>query len=170
VLVQAHAITERDGTPHTLVYEARPMPRVFNLPALRNPRHAWLGDGLELLGGDVSYDHASREVSVMLHWRAHSDSLPDDTVLVHIVNQATGEVVAIGDAQPFYGHYPFSQWQAGEVVATPYWVMLPADLPAGTYQARVGVYDTATGQRRAIVDPMQDAAGDSLMLQTFDLP
>jgi hypothetical protein len=107
---------------------------------------------------------------VVLYWRAHSDSLPDDTVLVHIVNQATGEVVAIGDAQPFYGHYPFSGWQAGEVVATPYWVMLPADLPAGVYQVRVGVYDAQTGQRRRIADPKNDAAGDSLMLQTFTLP
>ena len=169
-LVQTHVIVERDGTPHTLIYEARPMPRLFDQPALRNPRHAWVGDGLELLGGDVSYDPTSREVFVMLYWRAHSDSLPDDTVLVHIVNQATGEVVAIGDAQPFYGHYPFSGWRAGEVVATPYWVVLPADLPAGVYQVRVGVYDAQTGQRHRIADPKNDAAGDSLMLQTFALP
>jgi hypothetical protein len=169
-LVQAHAINERDGTPHTFVYVARMMQRTFALPALRNPRHARLGSDLELLGGEVNYDPALREVSIMLYWRAHSDTLPDDTVLLHIVNQSTGEVVAVGDAQPSYGYYPFSQWQAGEVVADPHWVTLPADLPAGTYQARVGVYDTATGQRRAIVDPLQDAAGDSLMLQTFDLP
>ena len=85
------------------------------------------------------------------------------------MNQATGEVVAIGDTKPSYGHYPFSHWQAGEVVIDPHWVMLPANLSAGTYQVRIGVYDTTTGQRRAIEDPLRDAAGNSLMLQTFEL-
>jgi hypothetical protein len=55
------------------------------------------------------------------------------------------------------------------VVLDPHWVTLPGDLPAGVYQVRVGVYDRATGQRRAIQDPQNDAAGDSLMLQTFEV-
>jgi hypothetical protein len=168
-LVQTHVISERDGSPHTLIYVAQMMKPTFDLPALHNPRHAWFGNDLELLGGEVNYDPSLREVSVMLYWRAHSNELSDDTVLLHIVNQTTGEVVAIGDAKPSYGHYPFSRWQAGEVVADPRWVTLPANLPAGIYQVRVGVYDTLTGQRRAIADPLQDAAGDSLMLQTFEL-
>jgi len=168
-LVQTHVISERDGAPHTLIYVAQPMARTFDLPDLRYPRYAQFGDGLELLGGEVGYDPASREVSVMLYWRAQRSGLPDDTVLLHVVNQATGEVVAIGDTKPSYGHYPFSHWQAGEVVIDPHWVMLPANLSAGTYQVRVGVYDTTTGQRRAIEDPLRDAAGNSLMLQTFEL-
>jgi len=32
------------------------------------------------------------------------------------------------------------------------------------------VYDAQTGQRRIISDPQNDAAGNSLMLQTFALP
>jgi len=55
------------------------------------------------------------------------------------------------------------------VVEDPRWVTLPTGLPPGIYQVRVGVYDTPTGQRRPINDPLGDAAGDSLMLDTFEV-
>ncbi|MCS6849275.1 MAG: glycosyltransferase family 39 protein [Anaerolineae bacterium] len=168
-LVQVAALHERDGVTNTLIYVAKPAPRTFTTPALAEPRNAMLSSGAELIGGDVRYDPARREVSVMLYWRALADALPDDTVLLHIVNQATGEVVLAADTQPVYGAYPFPQWQRGEVVTDPHWVALPEGLPPGTYQVRVGAYDPQTGQRRAIADPRNDAAGDSLMLQTFEV-
>jgi hypothetical protein len=37
------------------------------------------------------------------------------------------------------------------------------------YQVRVGAYDTATKNRRAISDPQNDSAGNSLMLTTFEV-
>ena len=95
--------------------------------------------------------------------------LPDDTILLHVVNQANGEVVQNGDHRPIYDTYPFPQWQAGEVVTDPYWIKLPADLPPGVYQIRVGAYDHASGQRREITDPRNDAAGNSLLLETFEV-
>ncbi|WP_169239290.1 glycosyltransferase family 39 protein [Candidatus Roseilinea sp. NK_OTU-006] len=168
-LVQVAALHERDGVTNTLIYIAQPAPRTFTAPALADLRSATLSSGVELIGGDVRYDPARREVSVMLHWRALVDALPDDTVLLHIVNQTTGEVVLAADTQPVYGAYPFSRWQRGEVVADPHWVTLPEGLPPGIYQVRVGAYDPQTGRRRAIADPRNDAAGDSLMLQTFEI-
>lgn len=168
-LVQVAALHERDGMTNTLIYVAEPAPRMFDAPVLADPRGAMLSSGVELIGGEVRYDSARREVSVMLYWRALADALPDDTVLLHIVNQSTGEVVLAADTQPVYGAYPFPQWQRGEVVADPHWVTLPADLPPGVYQVRVGAYDPQTGKRRAIADPRNDAAGDSLMLQTFEV-
>jgi hypothetical protein len=164
-----HALTERDGVTNTLIYTAQPMTRSFDLPSLAAPRNATFSSGLTLLGGDVQYDPAKREVTVMLHWQSNAPALPDDTVLLHIVDQSTGNVVTTADTQPVYGAYPFPQWQEGEGVLDPHWVTLPADLPAGVYQVRVGAYDRATGQRRAITDPQNDAAGDSLMLQTFEV-
>ena len=168
-LVQVADITERDGAANTLIYVAQPMKRSFAVPTLSDPRNATLSSGVVLLGGEVQYNSARREVSVWLHWRSQADALPDDTVLLHVVNQETGEVVLAADTQPVYGAYPFSQWQRGEVVADPHWVTLPDNLPPGTYQVRVGAYDRISGQRRAINDPRRDAAGDSLMLQTFEV-
>ncbi|PJF46583.1 MAG: hypothetical protein D6709_02800 [Chloroflexi bacterium] len=162
-------IRERDGITHTLIYEAQPAPRNFAAPNLDSPRNAKLASGVALLGGEVRYAAAQREVTVMLYWQALTEPLPDDTVLLHIVNQSTGEVVLAADTQPVYGAYPFSRWQRGEVVLDPHWVTLPEGLPPGTYQVRVGAYDPQTMQRRAIDDPRNDAAGDSLMLHTFEL-
>jgi 4-amino-4-deoxy-L-arabinose transferase-like glycosyltransferase len=168
-LVLEQTLTERDGVTNTLIYSAQPMTRSFELPALDNARNATFSSGLTLLGGDVQYDPAKREAAIMLHWQSNATTLPDDTVLLHIVDQATGNVMLTADTQPVYGAYPFPQWQGGEVVLDSRWVTLPADLPAGVYQVRVGAYDRATGQRRAITDPQNDAAGDSLMLQTFEV-
>lgn len=168
-LVLEQTLTERDGVTNTMIYTAQPMTRTFEVPALTSPRNATFDSGLTLLAGDVNYDVAKHEVSVMLHWQSNASALPDDVVLLHIVDQSNGNVVLTADTQPVYGAYPFPQWQKGEVVLDPHWVTLPANLPAGVYQVRVGVYDRATGQRRAINDPQDDAAGNSLMLHTFEV-
>jgi 4-amino-4-deoxy-L-arabinose transferase-like glycosyltransferase len=169
-LVLEQTLTERDGVTNTLIYTAQPMARSFEAPAsMASPRNATFDSGLTLLGGDVRYDPAKRDVAVMLHWQSNAETLPNDTVLLHIVDQSTGNVVVAADTQPVYGAYPFTQWQQGEVVLDPHWVSLPADLPAGVYQVRVGAYDRTTGQRRAINDPQNDAAGNSLMLHTFEV-
>ncbi len=163
------AFPERDGTPHTLVYTAADAPRTFTISPSLATRNATFDDALTLLGGQVGYDPSAREVAVRLHWQSDADRLPDDTVLVHIVDQGTGEIRLVADQQPLYGSYPFSQWQKGEVVDDPRWVSLPADVPPGVYQVRIGVYNTETGARRRIRDPQNDAAGDSLMLGTFEV-
>ena len=167
-------LTERTGITNTLLYDAVDAQPSFdrpNLAALRNAGFADAGNvAVTLLGGDVNYDAAAHEVSVMLHWQADRAGVAgsaDDVVLVHIVDQSNGEVVTNGDQQPVYGSYPFDKWQAGEVVLDPHWVSLPADLKPGVYQVRVGIYDKPTGARYTITDPQNDAAGDSLMLQTF---
>lgn len=168
-LTLEQTLTERDGMTNTLIYTAQPMTRSFEAPALTSPRNATFDSGLTLLGGDVQYDAVKREVAVMLHWQSNAATLPDDVVLLHIVDQSNGKVILTADTQPVYGAYPFPQWQQGEAVLDPHWVTLPADLPAGVYQVRVGVYDRATGNRRAISDPQNDAAGNSLMLQAFEV-
>ena len=160
---------ERDGITNTMIYTAQNMPRRFDVPALATPRHAQIGADLMLLGGSLSYRPDIREVAVQLQWQALGAGLPDDAVLLHVVNQADSAVVLNADHRPVYDNYPFSEWAQGEVVTDPYWIALPSTLPPGVYQIRVGRYDRASGQRRAIIDPNQDAAGNSLMLATFEV-
>lgn len=168
-LIRQAQVQARDGSAYALVYAAQPAPRSFQPPELAARRDATFGDDLMLLGGEVRYDPAKREVSIWLHWQSRGNRLADDTVLVHIVRQSDGEVVLVADTPPVYGSYPFDRWQRGEVVSDPRWVTLPDHLPADVYQVRIGVYDPRTGARRPIRDPRNDAAGDSLMLDTFEV-
>ncbi len=162
-------IRERNGAPNTLIYEAADISRTFTLSPRLATRNAVLAGGLVLLGGQVTYEPATREVFARLFWQSTADSQPNDTVLVHIVDQSNGQIIATGDEPPVYGSYPFSVWQRGEVVTDPHWVQLPTGLKPGIYQVRVGVYDPRTGVRRSIDDPMHDAAGNSLMLHSFEI-
>jgi hypothetical protein len=162
-------LLERTGTPNIVIYRAEDTPRQFTISPTLATRNAVFDGGLTLLGGEVAYDSAKREVAIELYWQSTADTQPDDTVLVHIVDQSNGNVAVVADQQPVYGSYPFPQWQRGEVVSDPHWIQLSDDLKPGVYQVRVGVYNRKTGMRRAISDPLNDAAGNSLMLHSFEI-
>lgn len=170
VLVLEDELTDFDRRPNTRLYiavEARPG---FAVSATLTGRNAGFATGVTLLGGSAEYRRAAGEVEIQAQWQRGDAPAPDDTVLVHIVEEATGRVVAHGDAKPAYGNHPFPRWLPGEVVIDPRWVALPTGLEPGAYQVRIGLYDSVTGARRAISDPRNDAAGDSLMLARFTLP
>ena len=158
---------EQDGTPSIILYSAETTPRSFVVSPTLATRNAVYDGGLVLLGGTSDYDAAHHEVAVQLYWQSTAQTQPDDVVLVHIVNQDTGDVIVAADTQPVYGSYPFSDWQKNEVVTDPHWISLPQDITPGTYQVRIGVYARNSGVRRAISDPLNDAAGNSLMLNWF---
>jgi hypothetical protein len=162
-------IDERSGAANTFIYTAADMPRSFVVSPTLATRNAVFSGGITLLGGTASYTSSRHEVAVQLYWQNHADHQTDDTVLVHVIDQADGKAIVIADQQPLYGSYPFSKWQNGEVVVDQRWIDIPPDLKPGTYQVRIGIYDTHTGVRRAIEDPMHNAAGDSLMLHYFEI-
>ncbi len=168
-LVLQEVIRERDGAENTLIYTAVDTPRSFVISPTLATRNAIFTEGLTLLGGNAAYDPARHEVALWLYWLNTSEHQTDDTELVHIIDQSNGNAVLIADQQPFDGTYPFSQWKKGEVVLERRWIELPPNLKPGVYQVRVGVYNTKTGERRAIDDPQHDAAGNSLMLRWFQV-
>lgn len=157
----------RDGEPAIQLYTASDARASFGIDPTLADRNAVFASGVTLLGGRITHDPARSEVRVDLQWRSDVDRLAADSILLHVIDQSNGALVADGDHQPIYDNHPFDAWQRGEVVVDTYWVQLPPDLPPGTYQIRVGIYDRTTGQRRAIDDPRNDAGGDSLMLATF---
>jgi len=157
----------RDGEPAIQLYTAGDARASFDIDQALADRNAVFASGVTLLGGRIAHDPARSEVRVDLQWRSDVDRLAADSILLHVIDQSNGALVADGDHQPIYDNHPFDAWQRGEVVVDTYWVQLPPDLPPGTYQIRVGIYDRTTGQRRAIDDPRNDAGGDSLMLATF---
>ncbi len=108
-------------------------------------------------------------LNVTLFWRASAAMARDYTVFVHLLD-ANGAVVAQHDGQPAWQlPIPTSTWQPGEILRDSHAITLPADLPSGEYQLRVGVYFWQTMERLPVLE--NDAAvGDSVVLGTVQLP
>lgn len=159
----------RDGEAAILLYSARDTARTFDISPTLATRNAVFDNGVTLLGGRITHDPARREVKVELQWQSNVDALPADNVLLHVIDQSNGALIANGDHQPVYGNYPFDRWQRGEVVLDTTWVALPERLPPGVYQIRIGIYDRATQTRYGVRDPLNDVGGNTLMLQTFEV-
>jgi 4-amino-4-deoxy-L-arabinose transferase-like glycosyltransferase len=97
------------------------------------------GDAAELLGYDLTgVARPAGRLQLTLHWRALTPT-PGLTVFVHLVDPA-GALVAQKDSEPAAGGYPTARWRAGEYIRDVYDLELPATLPPGAYQLRVGLY------------------------------
>lgn len=80
-------------------------------------------------------------------WEVTGDIDRDYTVFLHVLD-AEGNLVATWDHQPGGGLYTTSLWQPGEFVKDELSVYLyNEDVPPGTYQVRIGLYDLATNTR-----------------------
>lgn len=139
---------------------------------------AELGDGITLLGYDLSQSAASNSqlvvrpsqpLTITLYWTAEASVPHDYTVFVHLA-APEGAPYAQHDGQPRNGTYPTSFWAAGEVVTDPHTIIVPDDLPPGGYPLVTGMYVLETGERL----PAFDAQGtrfpaDAIPLTTLEL-
>lgn len=82
------------------------------------------------------------EIAVRLVWDRLADTPHDWTVFLHLVGP-DGQVVAQADGQPLNGDYPTSLWRRPCQVEGLRTLHLPSDLPAGTYQVVMGLYNLA---------------------------
>jgi hypothetical protein len=132
-------------------------------PQATHPLPVDLADGVSLAGYDLpSSDIVPGEaITLTLYWQAREAPSTDYQVFVHLVGDESGPA-AQGDGPPLMGDYPTTMWAAGEVVADPHPVALPADLPPGTYRLLVGMYDLQTMARL----PRLDSTGDSIEIPT----
>lgn len=74
-----------------------------------------------------------------LYWQSNAPQPSDWSTFIHLLNEA-GEKVAQVDQTPLGGLYPPSAWQPGQLLADPYELTLPADLPPGRYRLIFGAY------------------------------
>jgi hypothetical protein len=91
-----------------------------------------------------------------------ADERPEEayTAFLHLVGP-DGQTVATGDTFLDNALYRGSEeWEAGEVVAVPMALSVPAGIPPGRYTLEFGLYDAASGDRRAWTAP-DGSAGDS---------
>ena len=161
---------QRDEQTYAVQYSVQAVPTLQGLPETYISRNASIGPDVTLLGHKLALDRSAHEIALHLVLRTDHAQPSDDVVLVHLVNESTHAVVLVADHKPRYGFYSFPMWSAGEIADDLHWIALPDNLPAGTYQIRVGLYDLASGTRRVIIDPRNDAAGNSLRLESFVWP
>src|SRR5678809_709449 len=99
---------------------------------------------------------------VALYWRATEQPTRPYTVFVQLLD--VGGVRAAGwDNPPCRGTCPTTRWQAGEYLRDEYSVDLTGLAP-GSYTLHVGLYDSESGVRLAVVNAAGLPVGDDLTL------
>jgi hypothetical protein len=97
------------------------------------------------------------ELLLALRWESLRPMQNNYQVFVHLLN-ANNEKLAQRDGQPVQWLRPTSTWQPGEKIIDRYGMILPDDLPVGTYDIAVGLYDPVSGQRLPISAGPRDYA------------
>jgi 4-amino-4-deoxy-L-arabinose transferase-like glycosyltransferase len=147
------------GIDYATIYQ---LPRPFV-----NPSDAQFGDALRIRGFTI--DRALNRITLTPAWDVRAQPSGDYRVFVHLL-AADGKRVAQIDLAPGGDSAPqTTAWQPGQQFAVPLPLDLPSNLPSGTYQLVIGVYDSTTNTRLALhggqaANPVQ-AGGDALLVE-----
>lgn len=125
---------------------------------------AQLGEVITLHGYELrGRPQRGETIEVELYWEGDQPTA-DYQVYVHFLNEA-GEYVTGHDGPPQGGNYRTLGWFAGDIVPDVHSLTIPADLPAGTYQLKTGLYLPETNQRLAVTQDGDQPADQSVFLQ-----
>lgn len=142
-------------------FEARRHPRTFTLPPLQHPVGVDFGGEVRLAGYDLEREQGA--LWLTLWWQALRDPQTDYTVFVHLFDPTTEAVFVQSDAQPRRGMVPTSWWAAGEVISETVTLSLE-ELPQGTYQLAVGLYDRTLTRLQTVGPDDRRLPDDRLIL------
>ena len=144
-------------------------PDEFNVEtAVPNPTNAQFDSFVVLRGYEVSSDslQPGGVLTVDLYWEVLGQPPGNFLLFVHLIDEATGTLIAQRDTHPGLGNFPSSQWQPGdrfiesirlhasETMYTP----SSASLQIGLYAPGEG------GYRLGIADANGNFVGDALIL------
>jgi hypothetical protein len=119
----------------------------------------YLGDVVELIAVTEPAKMATPGATLpfTLTWATKQPPGTDYTVFIHLLDE-TGNLAATADGPPAKGAFPTHLWQTGDVVLDARQLMLPDDLPSGSYQVLAGLYRLDDLSRL----PVTDSAGQPL--------
>jgi hypothetical protein len=137
--------------------------RVMTAPTIARALDAAFDKKIKLLGYDVKSDASQKTAQVILYWRALAQMNTSYTVFVHLLD-AQGKVIAAGDATPGNGDFPTTGWIEDEYITDAHTLSLE-NVPAGSYQIEIGVYDPVTGARLKTTD-----SADRLLFPPLQIP
>lgn len=121
--------------------------------------------GIMLEGYAISAGEAAPgdAIGVTLFWHTEQPIQAAYKVFVHLVGPG-GVLVTQHDSQPGGDLRPTPSWEVGETIVDNHGLVLPTDLPPGTYTLITGMYDPASGER------LRTAEGaESLTLGTLEV-
>jgi hypothetical protein len=117
-------------------------------PLTRHTIGAAFGDGAIVLE-DYALDENVQAGDVLhldLYWQASTPVAEDYQVFVHLLDE-NGQRRVQKDGPPLLGARPTSSWQPGEQLTDRRGLLLPSDMPPGSYHLRVGLYRLSDGSR-----------------------
>jgi len=126
------------------------------------PLHVQFDDNITLAG----YSFNTRtpvpgeEMTAILYWTASGQVVGSYTVFVHLLTDSF-EMFGGADLQP---SPPTEIWTAGETVATVHTFTVPSNAPPGLYQIEIGLYTRPDFQRLRVLDRINPAQEDRLLL------
>lgn len=126
--------------------------------------NAQLGDVITLHGYELRGSPQRGEmIEVELFWEGNQPTA-DYRVYVHLLNEA-GEYVTGHDGPPQGGNYSTLGWFEGDIVPDVHPLTIPADLPAGMYQLKTGLYLPENNLRLVVTQDGNQPADQSVFLQ-----
>ena len=120
--------------------------REFAEPAVTRLAAASFGDRIGLLGFDAEGGRRGQSMRVTLYWRALGLMDDDYVAYVHVIDPASGRLIAQSDAMPRNGEYPTSLWAVNEIVSDTRVINLPAGIAPGEYALQAGFYLLPRGE------------------------
>ncbi len=106
-------------------------------------------------------------VHLRLQWQSLARAEESYTVFVHLIDAANRPLVTL-DYTPLGGSAPthlwIPKWLPGQRYLDPYRMILPDDLPPGTYYVEVGLYEMVSRRRLHLADEAGNLIGDRLIL------
>jgi hypothetical protein len=107
-------------------------------------------------------------LTVILTWRARSNVARDYKVFVHLID-SEGHRVAQHDSEPDEGKYPTSQWVPGALVRDTHPLLIPPDLPPGTYSIQVGIYLEQTLERLSVLRSSEPSQNNAIKVGSVEV-
>ena len=118
------------------------------------------GNQIQLVGYERSGDfQPGATVTAKLYWQALTPPPAHYVVFVHLLDE-NGTLVTNHDSPPAFGTFPTRTWSPGFIIPDEHPLTLPADLPHGRYQIKVGLYLPESGERLTVIDANGTELGD----------
>jgi hypothetical protein len=137
---------------------------------LGTPAAVSFGNGIDLLAARAPDTlGGGATLPVTLEWRVVQPSASDFTASLQLID-GFGKRVTGADAIPIPQTFPPHLWHSGEIVDDQRSLVVPAELPPGTYQLQVGLYSLAS-DNRIVPIPIQApaSAGTRVTVATWRL-